>query len=367
MQYGRGTEGNELIDELNWRPPGVLVYRNGSVVDEEIPFTDQSQLLEWLDVHDGGKLTAEFAYRRAAAAADGWKISARLVLADRLQRIGLADEADIEFAIALSEWASSTFNSGVDSPHTPSALEHLRLYDYALMHPQWPVRARAAALRSPEVLDRLIAARDKLFTHVEQDSAAALRDRGFFRLIEVLSAVPDVDRLDAFLRKLAQDEQTRRAVDGLRQNAFFAFAKRELWEAAGRIVDRPLGWLGRAYGSIAMMEAMSDAPNPRQGPAKKLFHEREGMLIELGSTLYASLLAAQRDRDAMLVSETLLSFVDSAQTRRELVRTALRAGQPRSEQVKWADEADSMEPGSEKLRPILDEALRARDHQTVEK
>src|SRR5690606_15296175 len=119
----------------------------------------------------------------------------------------------------------------------------------------------------------------------------------------------------------------------------------------GAIQWNPLATLQQEHTQIAMFEQMQDELDEEQRAEFRGYATER--FVEVAGNLHASLLAADREGEAWEVAEEALRLLDDDAMAPTLVRTALRAGEPRPRHLEMLKGAE----GQEALLAEVAEAL----------
>lgn len=350
LRYERGSYNPQQGDfkALESVDHGVVAFRNGEIYDRDTSFATAADLLEWLKRVKEGTITAEYARARAGERLDTTPSETRVILAERLDRVGDTAGADAEYAW-LIERQLSRQRGRSDERYMPQSN-----WIFPNLSPDANKRGIAHLKADKDAVARLAIIRDKAATDAEtnpDDRAAIVAWFG------VQQIVPDLPRIVAWYERISKGTAHASQAKQLWSGVFLALVNAGDWATAGRIMDRPLGKLGvHTMRAEAIQMMGSEMPN-ETGPI--VAREGDAASVYWGSMYYAALLAADRETDARLIAETLIEYSNRPITHRSLVRMALQAKEPREIHRDWADIADSNEKTIEKIRPEVDEALKA--------
>jgi hypothetical protein len=344
---------------FNKTPPGLVAIRNGDIIDQTTHFKSADDLLAWLQLALKDDVTLEYARKLAGERTDGGPLLPRLVLAWRLDHAGKNHEADAEYEWVFEQTLRHKLPSGREQFTDPR---------YPDRYPagRWQREERAAdfAKRNPEAKARLITLRDSFAAQAETETDVHKRREArddWFRLYHIF---PNPDALLKWYKSQPPEPRPKRkfeAMHSLRRTVFHMLTEADRWADAGQLVDKPFGWATEQMMMLSAAEFMSadDTPNEKK---QEMLEARVRAASEAGE-IYAALLAAGRESSAQALAEVLEEFDEEDENqiiRRGLLLMALDAHQVRPFHAQWADEADKNAAEDKKLKPRVEEALRAK-------
>lgn len=349
-QPGMMNGEQESVQALIDREPGVVAFTNGELVDRDESFATPAQAMQWLRTLKPGPMTVEYARSRAGERTDTSRSATRIMFADRLDRLGLKDEADDEYAWAIERWLSTP---AFDPAKGGDPSESMR-------GPNMKVGAYRRGVghlkKDADAQSRLIRSRDAAATLVEVDPN---NEFALIRWQQMLVVVPDTDRVLAWFGRMRREEKYKKVASENWQWINGLLISEGRWADAGRIIDNPSGKLSALIRRVDMVE-VSGAPNKEAGapgPLLGLPGEREAVVE--GSIMYGTLLAAGREQEAGVIADTLIERFQSPKVQRALVKGALKAKSVRPVHLDWADIAAREPQPGDNLRAEVQAALDA--------
>lgn len=356
LRYKTGQSGSDQAEfkDLISRRPGVLAFRSGMLIDHDHPFESAEAVIEWLDQVEKGPVSLEYARRRASVLT---RPMSRWVFAERLERVGLADEAKVQLARVFGEYLVVDDDETVANP-PDQFVDSFYISRCAERDSKLMDRLGDALLAQPDWKERVDGIRNELVARIASRSNEPLHfhQHLILKLIEAESLAPNPEQMEDVWKVLSACKGGRSAVSLYRKLAARRLMDRDNWEMAGRFIDRPIGWVISASAPMAMMDAISDTPNP-SGAAKEHRERLESRFIQNASDIYAATLAAGRETQATLVAEAMFEFVDATKARGSLVRAALRAKAVRPIHLEWARAVDANEPSEPSLTSQVEAAV----------
>ncbi|HMN39438.1 MAG TPA: hypothetical protein PKE29_01240 [Phycisphaerales bacterium] len=342
-------ESQEEVPELFSRFPGVIAYRNGKVVDQDIPLTSTDEVIVWLDFV--ASPSADAARKRYEATATDFPKLSHLVLAQRLERLGLTDEAGQLYEWLLEVHLRNPLEFIESHPVEQTAQFDLRhWHTHSRTQREWRTAAISFVKGNASSRERVVALRDEFKGKVESNPS---EDKLLRTWLDANEVVPDSSAVAEWFSRLQNDPSKRALVNRYFRAVFSALVQTDDWAAAGRLIDRPLGRMAQTLGSLEAARTLTDGPKP---PAALIERAETIASLDLAAH-YAALLAAGRDREAQLVAETALCEIDSTVCYRALVAVALKAYQSRPVHREWADIADRDAKPEQQLRAKVDAEL----------
>ncbi|MEO6709161.1 MAG: thioredoxin family protein [Planctomycetota bacterium] len=298
--------------------PTMIAFRKAEEFDRIVGYRDATDFVAWLDGVRNGKKSIEAVRSRAEAASKGSheEIETRYELAKHLVQSGELDKASDEYVWLWNHMPGTSY-SGVRGSFMASQIGRL-----AARHA--PTKVRFVQLRDedakllqgdqidPDALDDWIVLND-----VVGESKATL---------EWFHKVKTEERWLPLLRA-----ESYRIEDML--------SARGLWTDVALLHPDPVADLKQKHEQNAM-QAEFRADKPAVAALADFDEMDRESLRGMAGQLYAAMLASGRNEHAQAVVTQILAFDDSSATRLELVTRALRAKQPRAEQLKLLDEAE---------------------------
>ena len=301
--------------------PTMIVFREGREFDRVIGYRSADELLSWLDgVCDGRReidALGEAAGDRAGP--DGRvDVRARLNLARMLAHTGKAEEAAAEFVWLWENMLDHRRSMvGVRLSFMVSDMKRL-------------------AEKHEVAMEAFTKLRDRYGVKVENGTADRDKLNDWLHLNKVID---DQDATLRWFETVKNDPKRSSSVNDIGLSLFPLLVESERWSDAGRVYVDPVGEARRRVASALL----------RHQPVRlrwKLSH------------LYAACLAADRRDEADQVAAILLAERDDAATRVTLIKTVLRAEQPRrNPHLRWLKEAETLGEPVGDLRRRLTAAL----------
>ena len=348
-------------------PEGVYAFRNGQLIDHDRQFTDPEQLLVWLKSVDAGEISVEFARRRAGERHSQSPLEPRLVLAQRLERRGMLEEAADEYTWVLEQAYTQLANQpplDLRNPQQGPPARQINLWALSLY--DFSNKAQDLGLRFPATKARLEALRDRLCdlaSDPDQRAAASFA-------LAMVSLVPDPDRTNALLDALEKIPEHKLLLAREVPSLIDSLASQGRWAEAGKIIRRPEESVALHMSKLGIMEAMSDSPRPLDEASPQFYRQTEVESALAASMIYAALLAAGRADEAERAATTAFEVRDSPTIRAIFVTVCLTARQIRPEHRAWAEQGmkswlfeprDGEPQRPESLVDLVDKALQGND------
>jgi len=322
--------------------PTIIVFMEGREFDRVVGYRTAEELLAWLDGVRAGRREID-ALREAAGdrmTPDGRvDVQARYDLAETLGRTGQAEEAAAEFV-----WLWDNMLK-----HEPAMLGVRLSFMVGLM--------KRLAQENDVALAAFTKLRDRYAVKVENNTANRNDLNDWIHLNEV------IDNEGATLRwfdTIKNDPKRRSSVNSIGRSLFPLLLESGRWTDAGRVYVDPVGQARQQVEMNEMMagQGMDGIPEEHRAGIEQ---DRLDRFRQELSDLYAACLAADRRDEADQVAALLLAMQDDVATRVTLIKTVLRAEQPRREpHVRWLDEAEA---GGEPVGDLRSRLVDALDHQ----
>lgn len=314
--------------------PTMIAFVKGREFDRVVGYQSADELLAWLAGVKRGERAIEAVRSRATSAPSGSKeeADARYALAKELAQSGDLDRASEEYAWLWSNTRDTPGYGGVRTSFMAGEIERL-------------------AKRHPPTRETFLAFRDEAGRALggEKVDPEALDD-----WLVLNGIVGEPEHTLAWFDEVVDQPSW--------QPLLVRFEHRldDVLEAAGRWAD-----LARLYpdpvaelrGKREMSEMTNRVMKDEDAEREAMFQEANARsLRRTAGRLYACMLAAGRDEEALAVCEEALGFDAKPQMRMELVRWALRAECPRPDQRRLLDQAASdLADGAPRERADLDE------------
>lgn len=316
--------------------PTIVAFRDDKEFDRIVGMRAPTDFLSWLEGLERGEKSIEAVARKAGSRdpSDGKvDVQARLQLARAQAQAGDLDKATEEFAWL---WAHML-------EHAP-AMGGVRLSFMAGDMTRLAGRSPAAKTRFTELRD---ATRARL-----QGERVDWQDVGDFLALNEVIADPDASL--AWFDSVKADSRWTRL---LGMNMFRLrplLVQQGRWADMGRLIGDAAAEFEQSWTLAADLRAPSGVDEAQMKAMRTMMLDRQR---DEAAHAYASLLAADRDGDAAALARKATELDDSPDLVRRLIEIALRANEPRAEQLGMLAKAEAGQPNLAALRAELDAAL----------
>ena len=318
--------------------PTIIVFKEGKEFDRVVGYQDSQQILDWLDGVSEGRRAIDKLRERAGDRMDpegNVDIRARYDLAQALVRNGEYDEATEEYVwlwknmlqfmpsmygVRLSFMAGKM--TELTNSHAPAkeAFQHLR---------------------------------DQLSERIEKGTGDREVLKDWVCLNQIIN---DTEATLDWYDRVKDDLGRPETLHYVEREIFELLIADERWCDAGWVYESPESQAKQQIRRLRMSERL----NIPEDQAARLREFRTKSFRNDLSLLYATCLAAEREKPAREVAAVLLKEMDDEISRFNLIKSALDAGQPRMLHSQWLDEADEQGEKNAPLRRKLNKALAAK-------
>jgi thioredoxin 1 len=321
--------------------PTMIVFKDGKEIDRSVGFMSTADMIGWLEDVKKGKT-------KAAALAE----EAKKLRENAGNRVGEDGKVDIRERMDIARKLSR-------SDPDLAAQEYAWLWDNMLKHDQayYGVRLSFMVGDMQQLAQRHEGARAE-FVKLRDAAEAKLKDKTATRetlvdWIHLNQVVDDDDRTLAWYDRVKDDSAAARDIKRNERDLRRIFEEKKRWADMGRMYKNP------AVDARGAVQQATFAPRMARGDEAEMLRTfAEQNARETIATMYAALLAAEREEEAKAVADILLDYSDTAESRRALVSRALEAGQARASHRALL-EADK-DSGNQDLRRQLEAALKGR-------
>lgn len=338
----KGLAGTLAIEAM----PTMIAFKGGKEFDRIVGYKSPAEMLEWLEGIAKGEKSIEAVKKRAAPRPDGEvDVDARYDLARKLAQDG-------HFELAADEYSWLWQNM---LEHVP-AMSGVRL---SFMAGDMGDLAR----KSEAARKKFTLLRDRTGTLVQGQKVDPDDLTDWLVLNEILG---DAKTTLAWFDTVKDQPKWKPMLERQSHHLSEVLIKEKRWADIARLYSDPMRQIDTQHELLKMLSGMP-APAGVDEATRKLIEEspRESFREKV-SQLYASLLAAAREKEAQAFAEKARKLDDSGAMVRALVAMSLEAGQPRRVHMEWLDREAERAPrptaaDSESIRDLrvrLDSALR---------
>ncbi|MEW6197705.1 MAG: thioredoxin family protein [Planctomycetota bacterium] len=320
--------------------PTVMAFKEGKEFDRVVGYKPAEEFLAWLDGIARGETSLEAVRARARPRdlPDGRvDVRARLDLAKGLASAGKPDEAADEYV-----WLWQNMLK-----HDP-AYYGVRLSFMANDMTLLAARHAGARKRFAELRDELAAA-------IENDKVHRDDLVDWVTLNQVLG---DGKTTLAWFDRVKEQPRGQPLLKYVERQLQELLVGEGRWADVGLLSTDPIGEIERQHAIFARMPKY-DFPEDFPEEARKSAEESPRRLLRAkAGTLYAALLAANREDEAERLASRAQEIDQSPAMVAALVSAALTAGQPREQQLPWIDRAAKEDVALTSLRDKVQAALK---------
>ncbi len=303
--------------------PSMIAFRDGKEFDRVVGYKSAEDFLAWLEGIARGEKAIDQIRKRAGdrVGADGKvDIMARLELARALAQSRKYDEATDEYAWLWDNMLEhDAAFTGVRVSFMASEMEQL-------------AEQHSGATKKFKEL------RDRATKQIGTDKAGFKEVKDWVALNRI---VGDRQATLVWYDEVKDDPRRARLVQYVERDIRELLIEAERWADVGLLYEHPIGDFEREHASVefsARVNFMGDiSEEERQQIAQ---FQREDLRRKAG-IIYAALLAADREDDAREFAMRARELDESNAMLYALITTALRAKEPRAEQIQWKDKVSS--------------------------
>lgn len=325
--------------------PTIIAFKDGAEFDRVVGYRTAEQMSAWIEGMMLGK-KGEGADGQADAVAgfgempkltpEETALLGRMDAAKQLLTGGKRDEA---LAIYKELWS--------EIPETAPKLLPVR---GSLLAMDITVLAASDA----PTREHFAAVRDALEPRVQTGRASPQELDDWVVLNSVLD---DEERTLAWFDNVKEDPRRARAVDSVANRLRSLLQEHARFGDLAPLLPNPPAFLDQQRDIRRVASAQESRGNPEM--AEEAGRRDEVAFRELAGTMYAGLLAANRDQDGAKVAARARKHDPSGAMIVALVRAALQAGEPRRAHLDWARKAGEMGEAVEGLEREVQDALAA--------
>lgn len=318
--------------------PTMIALKEGKEFDRIVGYKSPADFLVWLEGLARGEKSIEVVKKRAQKqdAQGRMDMHARMELACHLARSGEAGKAADEYI-----WL---WKNMID--HEPG------MYGVRLSFMAGDMERLAA--RHDGAKKKFIALRDESAKAIDGDK---IDMEDLVDWVTLNKIVGDRKATLAWFDRVKEEPRFRPLLARVERNMEDLLIEDNRWADLGSIYTRPLERVEQAHELLTFMSQHN--PPGVEGDAGKAIEEVPFRIFrEKMSRMYAGLLAAGRYDDAEKVAIELRKLDPAPKMTAALVSTALRAGCPRPDHIKWLTEDKNMSQFAE-LRDSVRAALDA--------
>lgn len=325
----------ELARSLKVRAmPTMIAFKNGEEFDRIVGFREADALAAWLDGVERGERATDALIKKADQAGRGetkMSMRERMDLARSLAQAGKDERATEEYAWLWENIVKEEpETTGVRGSLLAGEMEQLAA-GYA------PAKERFARFR--DEAEARLKGEDKSWSNLDD-------------WIVLNGVVGDQDRTLAWFDRVKNDAGSGKTLEREWFRLERLLEGRERWADVARLTRNPLAKVREANAQTRMMIRSAASGEDKQQADKGKATARR-MFRDTTSQLYAGLLAAGREADAVRVAAEAVKLDDTGAMRRTLVERALRAGRVRADHMGMLQDAKrSGEPVDELLREV---------------
>lgn len=300
--------------------PTMIAFKDGKEFDRIVGYRSPTDLLGWFEGLERGETSIIATDRRVAKVEPGGEeeVNARYDRAQQLVSARRFAEAKEEFAWVWTNSRETRGWGGVRGSFLASAMQDL-------------------AVRNEGAKARFTALRDEM-------AAAIARERvdrkDFHDWILLNGIIGDDDATIDFVMKAKEDPRWRELLDDERRSISRILIERGQWKELGSLTPDPVALVEERHRLLEQVrEADRRFPEEHRAMAESAAQASTRFWRSAVAETYAAVLADGRHEQATAAAAAAISADPSPGLVVDMVSTALKAEQPRAEQLAWLDAA----------------------------